>query len=221
MSRITRLSTVVYRALLWAYPAEFRRTYGTWMMQAFRDQCREAQRSGTTSLLRVWAVTLVDWAYSFPAEHWAQFSCLSGEQAMNKRLKIHSARDLQKVRWLLRAVSLFLLVFIGYPLVKLLLIPGFVYPQALPFVAVLLFECVMLVLAWRWEIMGGKIAMAGGALLSIVTIVYVINLSQMLNVDLPLVGVLVSAVWGLPFIILGWLYVEIGQRTHTMAATPA
>jgi hypothetical protein len=61
--RALRVSERVYRALLVAYPKEFRRVYGAQVMQVFRDLCREERRrSGTFGLARLWFGTLLDLA---------------------------------------------------------------------------------------------------------------------------------------------------------------
>ena len=58
-----RLSERVYRALLVAYPAEFRQEYVAHMRQAFRDLCREELgHRGVNGLVRLWARTLSDLA---------------------------------------------------------------------------------------------------------------------------------------------------------------
>jgi hypothetical protein len=57
----SRVSERVYRALLVAYPREFRREYGSQMRQVFRDLCREEVRNGQKrSLLRLWILTVLD-----------------------------------------------------------------------------------------------------------------------------------------------------------------
>ena len=59
--RALRLAERVYRALLLAYPAAFRRDYGARMAQAFRDLCREQlARGGAPGLVRLWLRTAVD-----------------------------------------------------------------------------------------------------------------------------------------------------------------
>jgi hypothetical protein len=51
----------LYRALLAAYPKEFRRAYGREMVQVFRCMCREeVVRGGTGGLARLWVRTLLD-----------------------------------------------------------------------------------------------------------------------------------------------------------------
>ena len=68
--RILTISNSLYRLLLVAYPAEFRREYGRHMAQVFRDRCVEEQRRrGITGLMGLWLHTLLDWAGTVPAEH--------------------------------------------------------------------------------------------------------------------------------------------------------
>ena len=51
----------LYRALLAAYPKEFRRAYGREMAQVFRCMCREeVVSSGSRGLVRLWVRTLWD-----------------------------------------------------------------------------------------------------------------------------------------------------------------
>jgi hypothetical protein len=57
-SRALRVSERVYRALLAAYPKEFRDAYGHQMVQTFRDLCRdELRRGGRRGLVRLWVRT--------------------------------------------------------------------------------------------------------------------------------------------------------------------
>lgn len=64
------LSIQVYRKLLLLYPAEHRQTYGTLMVQVFRDSCRDACRQeGAGGLARVWIRTLLDAIPSLMVEY--------------------------------------------------------------------------------------------------------------------------------------------------------
>lgn len=56
-----RISVHLYRTLLSAYPAPFRREYGRQMAQVFRDACLDAVRlSGSAGLLALWVRILFD-----------------------------------------------------------------------------------------------------------------------------------------------------------------
>lgn len=83
----------VYRALLIAYPEEFRRDYGRHMVQVFRDVCRDAYGQGGSWGLTVWvAVAVLDLLQTalverrkvkltmsnFKLRTWAGWLCLFG-----------------------------------------------------------------------------------------------------------------------------------------------
>jgi len=64
-----RTSDRLYRTLLMAYPAKFRREYGPLMAQAFRDLCRDAyHRHGVPELLKLWLRTLPEVAATAAVE---------------------------------------------------------------------------------------------------------------------------------------------------------
>jgi len=59
--RVVSGSERLYRALLAAYPKEFRRAHGREMAQVFRCMCREeVVSSGSRGLVRLWVRTLLD-----------------------------------------------------------------------------------------------------------------------------------------------------------------
>ena len=71
-SRVVIVSDRVYRGLLAAYPAEFRRRYGPEMAQVFRTCCRTTYNSsGVGGVLRLWLPTLWDWARSAAGERFS------------------------------------------------------------------------------------------------------------------------------------------------------
>jgi hypothetical protein len=58
---IVKVSLVVYRLLLFTYPAHFRNEYARWMTQAFHDQCLRAYRmSGLAGMAPLWLFTVLD-----------------------------------------------------------------------------------------------------------------------------------------------------------------
>jgi hypothetical protein len=59
------LSERVYRMLLIAYPAAYRREYGALMVQVFRDMCRDSYRQGGAAAVALWwCSTLLDLVYT-------------------------------------------------------------------------------------------------------------------------------------------------------------
>ncbi len=73
LTRLTRLSLAVYRALLLLYPARFRRAYATQMTQVFRASCSAAaRRGGALGIAHVWRLTLGDLAVTALAERYEE-----------------------------------------------------------------------------------------------------------------------------------------------------
>jgi hypothetical protein len=71
-SRFARCNQALYRLLLMAYPARFRREYAVPMVQMLGDMAGDAKRSGRAGgLARLWGVILLDLAATIPAEHLA------------------------------------------------------------------------------------------------------------------------------------------------------
>jgi hypothetical protein len=68
--RVVVLSEQLYRCLLRAYPATFRRDYAAQMAQVFRGLCRDAyRRAGTVGVLRLWPAVLWDWLCTMIGEY--------------------------------------------------------------------------------------------------------------------------------------------------------
>jgi len=61
-SSLVSFSVDVYRMLLAAYPSGFGRAYSPHMLQVFRDNCRRTiQQGGTSGMLELWALTMLDY----------------------------------------------------------------------------------------------------------------------------------------------------------------
>ncbi len=68
--RLVDVSLLVYRVLLYAYPARLRREFGAEMAQVFRENCVQAYcHRGRRGLTRAWRDTLGDLLVSVPREH--------------------------------------------------------------------------------------------------------------------------------------------------------
>ncbi|MDQ5852090.1 MAG: sugar transferase [Chloroflexota bacterium] len=81
--RVLSVSERVYRLLLVAYPAEFRRIYGPHMAQVFRDCCREAHaRRSTRGVIELWMHTLRDLAATAPRERISEIAHKYGRNSI-------------------------------------------------------------------------------------------------------------------------------------------
>ena len=59
----------LYRALLFLYPAAYRRRFGRDMAEMFADELAAARRNGITAVIRLWGKTLADLVVSAPATY--------------------------------------------------------------------------------------------------------------------------------------------------------
>lgn len=80
------ISERVYRVILKAYPAEYRREFGEPMLQLLRDQLRECG-PGRWQVVRLWSRILADTLRSIPAMHMESLSTLGGDM-MRRRTKV-------------------------------------------------------------------------------------------------------------------------------------
>lgn len=93
------LSDGLYRLLVLAYPAAFRRRYGAEMRQVFRDCCREAYaQCGLPGLAQLWGWAVIDVLATAPREHWTagrrhMMNASSHEHAFGERLAQVLGRD--------------------------------------------------------------------------------------------------------------------------------
>ncbi len=78
-------SDCIYRLLLRAYPANFRRDYGRDMEQCFRDACRDAcRRHGVLGVVGLWISTLFDLANTAVSEHISEVTHMSPENIVHQ-----------------------------------------------------------------------------------------------------------------------------------------
>jgi len=70
LPKAVQRSENLYRRILRLYPQSHRQEFGPWMVQVFRDVCRQAYSSdGPGGLTKVWIKTLPDLASSVVSEH--------------------------------------------------------------------------------------------------------------------------------------------------------
>ena len=90
---IVAISAKVYQLLLLAYPTQFQQEYGLQMAQVFRDCClRTIRQRGTSGMLKLWVITLLDLVQSVVAEH------MQKETQMKREMK---PEDIRRAGWAL------------------------------------------------------------------------------------------------------------------------
>nr|HET6901175.1 hypothetical protein [Ktedonobacteraceae bacterium] len=86
VKRAIALSAWLYGLFLHAYPAPFRRMYGTRMARVFRDSCRDAlQRRGLVGLILLWPSTLFDLMCTACLERWQILKEEARSMALDRR----------------------------------------------------------------------------------------------------------------------------------------
>lgn len=86
-SRVSYISERVYKALLVAYPKEFRSEYGPQMAQAFRDLCREELGRGSAAgFIELWVRAVLGLAVTALAERGSDGA--NDEEAVMKDYKL-------------------------------------------------------------------------------------------------------------------------------------
>ncbi len=72
----------------------------------------------------------------------------------------------------------------------------------------------ILLLAWRWEKIGGRLAMIGGLIFFVILIT-----GALLDGAIPFAAALLGGtLLALPYVALGWLFFQLGRRTEQPAA---
>jgi len=95
---LVMVSVQLYRILLTAYPTKFRREFGSYMMQVFRDCClKTIRQSGANGMIKLWVVTLFDFVQSVISEYARK------ETEMKKEMK---PEDIRMAGWALMVGSI-------------------------------------------------------------------------------------------------------------------
>lgn len=194
----------VYRGMLRLYPPAFRADYAAELFGVFDQAVREAARQGAWPALVVAFREFADWPINVLLEHAHQ-----GRNKM-KLPRRSDAEEIRLTRWIARTTSIFLIVL--YSFVILLTV------QPALFTLTIVAMSASLLLAWRWETIGGALTV-GLAL----TCAFLVGLNALLTV--PNLGFLMRILWGLgcmlgtlitwvsPHALIGWLFVSLGRHT--------
>lgn len=125
-------------------------------------------------------------------------------------------QEIRFVRWLIRVVSLLACAFFLHVfgmLASNLMLPA----HAVPLYAVFILTTASLLIAWRWEVVGGRLTMILALLLGLSGAYATFSYGATL-LDIPASTHLFAAIlalveWALPFLIFGWLFVKVGRST--------
>ena len=183
-----------YACLLYLYPRSFRLQFGAEMTGVFEEALADAGRQSAIVLLAFWLHELITLIPAALAEHrraWRK----------HRRTPEGAARfDLLAARWIARVVSL---------LICGIMLDGFSSLTTSPFGLVQILGLAGLLLAWRWEVVGGLLVLTVG----VISGVGVAELTLLTaGPEHLLVCLLGGLFWGGPFLIFGWLFIKIGRH---------
>jgi hypothetical protein len=190
----------LYAYLLKLYPASFREAFGDEMQEVFALALLTA--FGVSQMAAVWVV--VRELINLPLSLWQ-----IRRDAFNQMSAID--RRVEQARWFVRIIALLLGTFLLSTL-RLILSPSYnLYPQAIPFVLLLFVTSVSMLLAIRWERLGGLLTGGGGVALGIFMGLYLSQIATSAECS-AIAIVLIGVLWMLPFVIFGALFHQLSQH---------
>ncbi|MEW6579355.1 MAG: hypothetical protein AB1435_09180 [Chloroflexota bacterium] len=198
MTHITHLMTIIYARLLGLYPPGFRAEFGDEMRAVFASALADAAASG------LWATL---W---FSLREMAALPRSIVRAARREARHSTHAYRVYRTRWIARYNAIWFGGLILLLALQRLLRSGEV--DALRAMQMLM--AVSLVLAWRWERLGGLIAALGGVLLCGLGLLGAYWSGQGESLLAQGLVMLVGALWGLPYLIFGGLFLYVGMQTE-------
>ena len=200
-----------YGWLLWLYPAEFREDYGDEMRYVFLRVLDDARQQGRFLLYQ----TLLKEYFSMVTT------------ALNQRMQAAADPKLRRARFVTRGASLLLNLFFGWVLIRILsdsetLYPGSggVWVQAFPFLFALPLANLMMLVAWRWERLGGWLTIAGGIAIMVTSAYSLLITGRLMNMDTQLMipALIANALWLVPHLLFGLVFLSFDRRERTAIA---
>ena len=204
-NRFTALLIRLYAFTLRLYPASFRATFAEEMRDVFAMSIREAQ------FVSVWALLGVLWreVIHLPANIL---------HARFRRLKPVQGSTIWRARQVTRLSSLIISLLILQHLVISLSSPDTLALDGVRlsmFFVLLFLTAVSMLLAWRWERLGGLMTMVCGTALGAFLTFY---LAYFRPVEISVVGLaLIGILWSLPFVTFGFMFYHLSQRSLAVA----
>jgi hypothetical protein len=198
MTHITHLMTILYARLLGLYPPGFRAEFGDEMRAVFASALADAAASG------LWATL---W---FGLREVAALPRSIVRAARRESRHRTRAYRVYRTRWIARYNAIWFGGLIVVIALQRVLRSGEV--DALRALQMLI--AVSLLLAWRWERLGGLIAVLGGVGLCGLGLLGGYWSSQGETLLAQGLTMFVGALWGLPYLIFGGLFLYVGMQAE-------
>jgi len=197
---LIRLARWLFSTAIHLYPRRFQAAFGDEMLEVFNLALAEAVAQSSTALLLRLLRELGQLPASLILEH------LYDRRKNMTVLPLYTHRELNTVRWVARGLSLLpVLLWLTLAIFH----EDFLAEITLPLILIGLLS-VSLIVAWRWEKIGGAVTSAGALLLFGVLLYQ--NLSAGNMITSRWVLIFASASMAGFFLILGWLFLSIAQQ---------
>ncbi len=206
MSRAVQIATSLYAQLLRLYPRQFRATFSEEMQYVFSMSLQDALPLGVFPVVNRILLEIGDLPVAILLAH-----LYERRKIMMNLLSFSIRQDVRLIRWTARAFSLLIL---GFYITIIALYDDFQAQLTTPFILALAVTICLLV-AWRWEKVGGRLIMAGAAVL-----LAFLPINAVTQLDFPAtLALLVSAALVAPYLLVGWLFYSVGQHTEAGMTT--
>jgi len=214
---ISQVIITVYAQILRLYPRPFRTQFGDEMQAVFAQLLNSAAHRNLQAFIAVCLREARDLPQQIVREH------LSGEtRAMKRLLNYGKGQEVRLVRWITRIVSLLASLLFLYTFAVLAgreALPATAVPLAVLFALTSL----SLLIAWHWEVLGGRLTMVFALLLGLAggyaTYSYGMTIPE-IDPGMHLFATALAIVeWTIPFLIFGWLFAKVGRQSAMIEKT--
>lgn len=207
----------LYTYLLRLYPASFRQTFAAEMTDIFALALADAAAQGDGSLALIAAREFAELPVNALREH-ARERARTRRQVDPEQAAASTTRNsLFIARWVARLAALTInLFFLSTYNFSTVLTSPLLGASFLAQVAIL----VSILIAWRWEKLGGKLVMLC-SLLATLTIALPLTAlaSEAMRPGFVAISLLGALVWALPTLGFGWFFMVIGRRAQQLHTT--
>jgi hypothetical protein len=212
-SRLVGLATWIYSRLLRLYPRAFRSMFASEMQHIFTLALTDADQLGAWAVAGILLRELRDIPVALFLQHLHE-----RRKRTMQFLSFSTVQDIKWIRWTARLLSLVFAAMLITTIVFYVIGAG----KALPTALILAVATVFMLLAWRWEKVGGMLTMiaspfALGAVVLVATMPEVFGLD---SATAPLVISLIGLAFTFATLIVGWLFVSVAQHS-VIEAQPA
>ncbi len=198
----------IFTNLLKLYPRRFYETFGDEMLDVFSSYLNDVAQEGPQALIGYFLRESAEFPVALMGQHMYE-----RKRQMTSLLRYDTKQELNLARWVARALSI---LIGGFVLMIFLLNDDVRNDPTLPTIVVGMLT-IGLLIAWRWERLGGLIVVFLSPILVLSMVIQWSGAEGLLTPpwQLILIGITIS----LSFVITGWLFISVAQHTEVTGPT--